>query len=175
MNFRINTAATLVAITLLSVPAFAQGLSAEMVDFVNKAAIGNKFEIDSSTLALQKQLSDNTKNFAHMMVADHTFVGDKLKEAIGVAKLDITPPEELDDKHQKTMNELKAATPQAFENMYIRAQIDAHDEAVVLFKSYSDRGDNYELKRFATETLPKLQQHQEKAHSLDQMLVSREK
>ena len=51
-------------------------------DFLNKAAVGNKFEIESSRLALDKSKSEAVRTFANMMIKDHGEAAVKMKAAV---------------------------------------------------------------------------------------------
>jgi putative membrane protein len=48
-------------------------------DFVNKVAISDMFEVQSSQLALAKQADADTKPFAEKMVQDHQKTSSELK------------------------------------------------------------------------------------------------
>jgi putative membrane protein len=150
----------------------AQAAAPQASEFVRNASIGNMFEIESSKLAINRASAQNVKDFAQMMVADHTEVGNKLKEALGQSGKDITPASDLDDKHQKMLNELKVASTPAFDNQYVQAQSKAHDEAVKLFSDYAEDGDDANLKKFASDTLPTLKKHQDEVHTLNQAYMS---
>ena len=128
-------------------------------EFVNKAAVANKFEIESSQLALDKAQSDDVKLFARKMVDDHTKTGEQLKELLANEDSKITAPTELDKKHQGLLDKLHASPADTFDKIYVSMQTDAHKEAVELFSNYSERGKKGALKNFATETLPNLRDH----------------
>jgi putative membrane protein len=133
-------------------------------DFVNKAAVGGMFEVESSNLAGSAAMDDTVKDFATMMVTDHTAANTKLKTVAEEQKL--TVPAALEAKHQAMLDKLNGAKGEAFDQAYVQAQRDAHDEAVSLFEDYSQNGDNALLKTFATETLPTLKMHQEKIETI---------
>lgn len=135
-------------------------------DFVNKAAIGGMFEVESSKLADNAAKASGVKDFAHMMVTDHTAANQKLEKIAGEQKLSV--PSALDSQHQTILDKLNAAKGDSFDKAYVQAQRDAHDEAVSLFEGYAKDGDNASLKTFATETLPTLKMHQEKVEALAQ-------
>ena len=156
-------------------PAFAQeGLSAATKDFVYKAFIGNQFEIESSQLAVTQSMRPEVKDFAQMMIADHTKIGDTLKQTLAASKLDLLPPKSLDKEHQETLDGLKSASASMFDNLYIQAQTDAHEEAVSMFVNYAQDGDNDNLKQFAANTLPTLERHLEKIQSFKKTTVTAE-
>jgi putative membrane protein len=145
------------ALSLVAVSATAKILTAQ--DFVTKASIANKFEIDSSNLALNKSSSDNVKTFAQQMVDDHTKTGDKLKTVLKSSDSKAQPADALDDKHQKLLDKLTAAPGDTFDAQYISIQTDTHKEAVSLFSDYASNGTDTSLKNFAADTLPTLKAH----------------
>lgn len=136
-------------------------------DFLHTAAVANRFEIDSSKIALDKSSSDAVKEFARQMVDDHTATAGKMKDAISKAGLDPKMvPDDLDDSHQKLLDKLKKADAKDFDKEYLDAQADAHKDAVDLFDSYAKDGANAAIKEFAANTLPTLQEHKDHADSL---------
>jgi putative membrane protein len=145
----------------LSLPALAADTAQ---DFVNKAAIGGMFEVESSKLAYNETQDSSVKDFAHMMVRDHTGANAKLEKIAGEQKLSV--PSGLDAEHQAILDRLNAAEGEAFVKAYLEAQRSAHDEAVSLFEGYAKDGDNVSLKAFANDTLPTLKAHQEKVDTI---------
>jgi len=133
-------------------------------DFVNKAAVGGMFEVESSKLADTAAQAGSVKDFAHMMVADHSAANKKLEKISGEQKL--TVPSALDAAHQAVLDKLNNAKGGSFDQAYVQAQRDAHDEAVSLFEGYAEDGDNAALKAFASETLPTLKMHQDKIETI---------
>ena len=144
--------ATATALTF-ALPAFAAD-SAQ--DFVDKAAVGGLFEVDSSKIFEGKAQDQSVKDFAHKMIEDHRAANAKLESIAGEQKL--TVPKELDAKHKADLDSLQNAKD---DKPYVQMQRDAHSEAVTLFESYAKDGDNAQLKTFASETLPTLKMHQE--------------
>jgi putative membrane protein len=102
-----------------------------------------------------------------MMMDDHTKVADQLKSTLSTANVNSsTVPTTLDAKHQKIEDKLDSALPENFDKDYIKAQSKAHVEAIALFKSYADKGDNAALKTFAQQTLPTLEKHKSEVDAL---------
>jgi putative membrane protein len=135
----------------------AQAQSAQ--DFVNKVAISDMFEIQSSRLALTKQPDKDTKPFAEKMIRDHQKTSNELKSLVNSGKVKAKLPTSLDSEHQKMLDELKAKSGKEFDSNYDQVQVKAHQDAVALFEAYAKGGDDSELKRWAAKTLPHLQQH----------------
>jgi putative membrane protein len=151
-------ATTLLTALLLSGVAFANDTAQE---FVTKASIAGKFEIETSKLALEKSKNAEVKGFAQQMINDHTKADEELKATIAEGKINVKPAKELDEKHQKKLDELKKEADD-FDKEYLKAQESAHEEAVSLFGDYAKDGDNASLKAFADKILPTLKAH--KAH-----------
>lgn len=130
--------------------------------FVEKAAVAGLFEIETSQLALQRATKPELKEFAQMMVTDHTAANNELKDLIGSGQVtDVTHvPNALDADHQAKLEALKAAANgPAFDAKYHELQLQGHKDAVALFEAQSTRGDHANLKDWATKTLPKLKEH----------------
>ena len=142
-----------------------QQADSKSTEFINKAAMSDMFEIQSSELALQKATDAKVKDFAKMMVNDHRAASDKLKSTVQSAQLP-PPPTELDAKHKKKM--ASSSPPRARVRPRLRRRAaQGHKKAVELFSNYAKEGKNAELKNFAQQTLPTLEQHLKQVRSLD--------
>ena len=165
----------LAACSLLAMPAFAEtvgektginstlGIAPTTKDFVQEAAAGDMFEIQSSKLASRK-LSGEEKSFADQMIADHTKTSSQLTQAARSANIPL--PTGLDSARQKMLDALSGESGDAFRRDYFSDQVSAHKDAVSLFERYADKGDNANLKSWAATTLPVLQHHLDMAKGL---------
>lgn len=163
-------------------------------DFAKQAAISGMFEVQSSQIAAQKAQNQQIKQFAQDMIKDHQQANQKLASlmqdnmatgsvsssgsasmnagangrsnmasaATGAAQM----PQNLDAKHQQMLQQLQNASGAQFDQLYTQMQLQAHQQAVALFQNYAQNGSDPELKSFAQQTLPKLQQHLQKAQGL---------
>jgi putative membrane protein len=169
------------ALALVAAPAFAQTKPATPSDaaagtaamevsarqFVAKAAVGNLFEVETSKLATAKSQSPDVKKFAQMMIEDHTKAGSELKALVGKGDTgQLAVPTKLDRPHAQKLEQLEAAAGSEFDQSYKQMQLEAHREAVALFSSYAQTGDNAELKQWAGKTLPTLQKHFQEVQDL---------
>ena len=146
--------ATATAIAFAS-PAFTADNAQE---FVNKAAIGGMFEMDSSKVAQDKVTAKSVKDFAQKMIDDHGAANAKLESIAGEQKLKV--PSELDQQHKAEIDKLQQAKAPV-DQPYVEMQRSAHTDAVGLFEAYAKDGDNAALKSFAQETLPTLKMHKD--------------
>ena len=126
-------------------------------NFAVDAANGGMTEIAASQVAQTSASSQRVKDFAAMMVQDHTKAGDELKK-IAAAK-SITLPSAISDKNQKEVDGLGKKTGADFDKAYIKLMLDDHKGAVDLFKKESDKAKDADIKTFATKTLPTLEMH----------------
>ncbi len=130
----------------------ALNLSPSTQDFVKQAAIGDRFEVESAQIA-QNKGDTSDKKFAAHMIQDHQKSYDELKT------IDPNAPDSLDATHKKMLDQLSQLNGPEFKKQFRRDQINAHKEAVSLFRRYSEKGDNPQLKGFAAKTLPELERH----------------
>ena len=151
--------AALLLVVLASSTALAADVPSQTKDFADKATVANKFEIDTSQLALKYGKGEDVKKFAQQMIDDHTKAGEEFKAAVKEAGIE-PPSDTLDMSHQATYAKLRLFTTEAgFDASYISAQLNAHKDAVALFRDYAANGPTPQLKAFAEKTLPTLEHH----------------
>ncbi len=126
-------------------------------DWAVKVADGGMLEVQLANLALTNAAAQKVKDFAKMMVDDHTKINDELKQA--AAQKNITLPAALSDKSQKKYDDLAAKKGADFDKAYINAMIDDHQEDIDEFKKESADGKDADLKTWAANKLPTLQGH----------------
>jgi putative membrane protein len=154
-----------VAISALLAAPFAHAASSTTENFVRNASIGSQFEIESSKLALQKSSNPEIKQFAQMMIDDHTKASEQMKSDLKGDEAALASTT-LDAKHQAQLDQLQKASGASFDAAYVKDQKAAHKEAIDLFSDYAKSGDDTALKNFATQTLPTLQMHQQHVKEL---------
>lgn len=131
--------------------------------FVEKAAIGDKYEIKASEIALKRSSSDEVRAIARKLIDDHTTSTHKLHSALEQsAGRDVAhPPQGLDSRRQSMIQHLEEASDADFDSTYLDQQLLAHEEAVSLMHSYRDSGDNAPLRSYASEIAPVVEGHLE--------------
>ena len=150
-------AGTAAAFLFVQGDARAQSMSAQ--DFLNQAVPSNEFEVTSSELALQNSQSEDVGMFAEHMIHDHTEAGTKMEAAAAEQG-------SLEAKHQGMMDELSGTSEEEFDQLYLSQQLTAHEEAVALFSSYAQEGEEGPVKATAQELLPILEEHLQEVQSL---------
>lgn len=173
MTLKITLAAagTALALALFPVASLAQDVEAKpaadaqpvfVVDtpsFLLQTMSSNQFEIQSSELAKEKSQDAAVLELADMIIADHKAAGEKLGALIADHPAKPAEAPELAPKHRKMIEQLEAAADAEFKALYFDMQVQAHMEAVALFRTYAGSGDDQTLVGFARETLPALETH----------------
>jgi putative membrane protein len=125
--------------------------------FYNKAAEGGMFEVDAGTMAQDKASSQKLKDFAAMMVKDHSAANDKLKSL--AASKGVTLPASASVAQIATKAKLDVLSGGTFDKSYIKSQLKAHRQTIALFRKESATGQDADAKAFARATLPTLRAH----------------
>lgn len=157
-------------IALASIPALAQskapgGPAITDQQFVDFAAQTDMVEANLGQLAQTVASSQPIKDYAQMLVTDHTKDFNQLNDIAHQANLD--SPNAIDAEHNKMMidpfQKLKGA---AFDHRYIQEMITGHTKAIAVYTKESRDGQNPALKAYATQALPILQMHLDEAKAL---------
>ena len=105
-------------------------------DFVHDVAMMSMAEIELSRMALSKGTSAGVKSFAQRMIDEHVAAADKLKTA--VSALPGPWPAQLDDKRQKSVDELAKQQGADFDRAYVKAMVEAHQDLAAKLESRLD-------------------------------------
>lgn len=136
-------------------------------EFVNQTAASDQFEIKSSQLAATKSASPAIKQFAAMLIAEHTKSTNELTAAAAQASPAVTPAPALNAEQQANLDSLvKAPRGAEFDKLYAQLQVPAHQNALAVLQGYAVRGDQPMLKTFASKTVPVVQKHLTEAQGL---------
>jgi putative membrane protein len=158
-------------ITLCSMSALAQAKTAKgpaMSDqkFVDLAAQTDMVEANLGQLAQSAASSQAVKDYAQMLVTDHTTDFNQLYTVAHQATLN--RPDGIDAAHNKEMidpfQKLKGA---AFDHRYIHEMVAGHTQAIAVYKKEASDAQNPALKSYAEEALPVLQKHLDAAKALE--------
>jgi putative membrane protein len=162
--------ATAAALALIAVPAFAQSASQQDKTFAGEAAQGGKAEIDLGRYMEEHGHNVKVREFGHRMVTDHTAADTKLRAAATQSTVQLPAAPAPDEK--KTLSELHKLKGAALDRAYVDDMVKDHQKDVQLFQQEAESGTNPQLKSFAQETLPTLQQHLSQAQELQKTVAS---
>jgi putative membrane protein len=150
---------------LVGYNAFAAGLSHRDSEFIAKASQAGMTEVQAGKLAQSQSTDPAVQGFGKQMADDHGKAGDELA---GIAKAKgVTPPGSPDKSQRKLLAKLEKLQGREFDKKYAKeAGVSAHKDAVKLFTSEANKGEDPDLRAFAVNTLPTIQHHYAMAQEL---------
>lgn len=133
--------------------------------YMEMAHSSDMFEIESSQLALQMSRDPAVRSFAQMMVNDHTRMMNEMMAMAPATGMNMSSMPMM-GRHMEMMQRLRAASAADFDMMYKREQMMAHEEALMMHRTYAARGDNPALKAMAARAVPLIEMHMSRARAL---------
>jgi putative membrane protein len=152
------------------------GATAGARHFATTAVMAGNAEVKLGQMASTRAQSPEVKQFAEMMVRDHSKSGAELKQAIRAH--DVDAPEGVDDKHQRLMDRLGKLSGAEFDREYMKAMVDGHTEVKSMLEDRTEHSRptgtsgaaNTQLdtavNQWATKALPTVEQHLQKAQQV---------
>jgi len=132
-------------------------LSASDTKFIKEAAVGGMEEVTLGQLAAQKATDPDVKNFGQKMVDDHSKANDQLKQL--ASQKGVTVASTLPPSKQKDVDKLNKLSGAAFDKTYVSMMVQDHKKDVAEFQKESKHAKDTDVKGFAANTLPTLQDH----------------
>ena len=137
-------------------------------EFVTKAAQGNSAEVELGKIVAAKSKDPNVKQFAQMMVKDHTTALNELQELAQTKNLNFN--DDLPDDAKSLQQKLSSDTGKQLDKDYMDGMVEDHQKDVQEFTDKSQNAKDPDVKQWASKTLPILQKHLEKAQQIDAKL-----
>lgn len=162
------------------------GATADARHFAEQATYAGNAEVKLGQLAMERAQSPAVKDFAQMMVRDHSKAGSELKQA--VTRHDVQPPAGLDAEHQRLYDRLSKLQSAEFDREYMNAMVDGHKKvkSMLASRTMNDRTGSdrtrgatgtsgsttgstpldMAVNQWATKSLPTVEQHLQKAEAI---------
>lgn len=137
-------------------------------NFVTMASLSNNAEIASGSLAAAKGNNALVKDFGQQMVSAHTPAQSDLKNR--AAALNLTAPDTVDAEQKALMVRLNSLSGYSFDTAYMNAQVKDHAKTVGIFQTEISGGTNQSIRGYATDYLPHIQMHYNRADSIRKVL-----
>lgn len=146
--------------------AFAQATAAadNGQKFVDMAAQTDMTEAHLGQLAADQASAQEVKDFAQMLVTDHT--NDYTQLSTVATKAGLTVPKGLDAQHDKMIAPFGKLKGAAFDRTFAREMVAGHQKAIAAYKKEAESGQNADIKAYASQTLPTLEKHLQAAQDL---------
>lgn len=133
--------------------------------FVEEAAQGGLAEVQFGQLAAQKAESSEVKQFGQRMVDDHSKANDQLKQV--ASSKGLTLPTDLKSSDKREYDKLSKMNGADFDREYMKNMVSDHKKDVKEFQKEAKSAKDADVKSFASQTLPTLQQHLQLAEQTD--------
>lgn len=164
------------------------GVSAGAMDFVAESLAAGSTEVELGKLAQERAANNEVKQFAAMMVNDHTRAGDQLKQVAQQHGIATVPTRELEDSD--LISRLSGMRGAEFDREYMDAMVDSHQAVINHLQSRADedrfgenrgsvtpeRSDNpaeASINQWAATTLPTARHHLNEARRIGDSLGGR--
>lgn len=125
-------------------------------------------EVKLGHLAEERGQNDAVKDFGRRMVQDHSQANDQLKQAASQENLSL--PSDLNRHDQATYDELSKLSGTAFDRAYARDMVRDHEKDLAAFRHEANDGTDPQIKNFASQTLPTLQEHLKLARHMEEVV-----
>lgn len=135
-------------------------------NFVAQANLGAPFQIASGRIAEEKATNANIRDYAHLMVMSHKPVVDALDAILQRERVTAPPNTLLQGAYDAMIASLKADRAATFARDYVEGQLDYQKGNAALFRYEVQNGTDPDLKEFAQHTLPKIEDHLQRALKL---------
>lgn len=133
-------------------------------EFIDEASAKGMAEIEASRLAHQKTSSKAVKDYTILVINDRTTANQHLAKIAKKLDLPVASREAVVSRSKALIPEVPEG--EAFDAAYAESQVKATEDAIEQIQQQAATSDVPELKAFAEETLPKLQNHLHMAKAL---------
>jgi putative membrane protein len=130
--------------------------------FIKDAIEGDIAEVDVGKLARDKGQSQGVKDFAAMLIKDHSEHKAKAEEV--ASQIGVKPPTGSSMTEKATYAKLKLLSGASFDTAFAKATVKDHQQDIKEFQKESTKSDP--VGKLAQETLPVLHKHLEAAQQL---------
>jgi putative membrane protein len=151
-----------------AVPALAQKAGATAMSdqqFIDFAAQTDMTEAHLGQAAANQAASQEVRDFAQMLVTDHTT--DYTQLGTIATKAGLTVPKGLDAKHDKMVAPFEKLKGAAFDHRFAREMVMGHTKAIAEYKREAQDAQNPDVKAYASQALPTLEKHLQTAKDLE--------
>lgn len=138
-----------------------------------KIADAGMYEVSVSELAQSRATMAEVKEFAMMMVKDHTMANEELKA--WAARKNVTLPSAMSEDKQKKYNDLNEEKGMEFDKEYMNMMVKDHKDDIDMFEKCVDDCKDADLKAWCNEKLTTLRSHYEKAQQIEERVKDAKK
>jgi putative membrane protein len=134
--------------------------------FIGMTNLGNQFQIDSGKLGETHAGRAAVRDYAKLMDTSHVEVESNLIALLNRMNVQPPPASLLSGAYKSLIGIMSAEEGAAFDRDYVRSQLDYQHSNDALYRWEIQNGLNPELKAYARETLPKIDDHMHRVEAL---------
>ena len=132
--------------------------------FIKDTGEAGLAEVKIATLGTQKAERADVKEFATMLVTDHTKMNTELAELAKSKNVELSAV--ISAKGSDKFKELEKETGKDFDNAFLAHMEDCHEDSVAAFEEAGKDAADTAVKDWANATLPTLKAHLQKVRDL---------
>lgn len=139
--------------------------------FLQQAAETNIAEQEMAEVAQERAAREEVKNYAKHLEQDHEKANQKLKSIAEEKNVEL--PDEPSKTHKQQTERLSELEGPAFDQAYLKAQVQAHQKAIKTFEQQAQSAQDPQVRQYAEQTLPTLREHLKQAQQLQKQAAGR--
>jgi predicted outer membrane protein len=112
------------------------GVSTSDKAFISETLSDGTAEVELAKLAKARAANPDVKQYAQMLIDDHTHAGALLTQVATTYGVQVQP--QIDDKHKDLMEKLSTLRGTDFDKEYMNAMVDDHEAAVKTLRTRVD-------------------------------------
>jgi putative membrane protein len=139
-------------------------LSPKDKQFLRMAAVTDMTEAHLGQMAQSKAAKSGIKDFGQTLVKDHTSAYQELAALDG--KLGQAIPKGINIRRDRQVEQLTSLKGKKFDGQFLRVEVQDHQRAVAAFKREAQHGKDQDIKAYANQVLPTMEEHLREAEKL---------
>jgi putative membrane protein len=143
-------------------------LSGQEKNFVMEAARSSMAEKELSDLAEQKARNESVKDLAKEIKSEHTQVVDKLQQI--ASNNNVSLPSDVSKSDRTIIDRLQKLSGEEFDKEYMKQTVKEHQKDVENYRQQARSAKDQEVKDYAQNTLPTLEQHLDRARQVSESI-----
>ena len=141
--------------------------SSDVVDFLLTASDERLMNIEEGTMAWKRAGSKEIKEYAEKMMIDQRLMLGYIKKMALLRGLVL--PEDVDAENSEGCDKLSGLTGRKFDKVFVKMMIEDREYDLKLFREAAESSD-YEIREFAKEYIPVLEEYLERAKALKKLV-----
>lgn len=132
--------------------------------FILAAADDALFQVNAGQVAASGATQKSIRDYGEQMTTDHTQAGRELQKLAGARQVQL--PTTLSDERQQQLDSLSMQTGAGLDTLYLNQMVEIQERMVHMMELEGVSGNDFELKQWASNRLPKVRQFEERAKAM---------